>query len=412
MQRDADVVVVGGGPAGATTAWSLAREGIDVLLLDRARFPRQKPCAEYLSPAASRILDAMGALRAVESAGAAQLSGMRIRAPNGVTFEGRFAAAHGYPGFRDCGLALPRFELDPLLLECARHAGARVHDGWHVTGLVRDGAGRVCGVTGTDATERSMRVTACVVVGADGLRSVVARRLGVAHCARMPRRIAFVAHYRDVGGIGESGEMHVEADGYVGLAHVGFGRTNVALVVPARLARSASGDAEGFLTRWLMGHPHLAERFSAATRLTAVQVTGPFASHARSAAAPGAALVGDAADFFDPFTGEGIYAAMRGGELLGPHVAEAVRAPDARRADHALAAYDRARRREFRGKWLVEKLVGLAVAHPPLLNHAARVLAKRTGMADILVGVAGNFVPPSEVLRARFLFDLMRPAPR
>src|SRR6202021_4057675 len=78
---DAEVIVVGGGPAGAATAWGLARAGIDVLVLDRARFPRDKPCAEYLSPQASRILDAMGVLEAAESAGGAQLSGMLVRAP-------------------------------------------------------------------------------------------------------------------------------------------------------------------------------------------------------------------------------------------------------------------------------------------------------------------------------------------
>jgi hypothetical protein len=72
----------------------------------------------------------------------------------------------------------------------------------------------------------------------------------------------------------------------------------------------------------------------------------------------------------------------------------------------------RAHEREFRGKRIVERLVGLAVASPPLLNRVARVLKRRREMADLLVGVAGDFVPASEVLRPRFLFDLLRPAPR
>lgn len=408
----ADVAVIGGGPAGATTAWALAREGIDVLILDRATFPRAKACAEYVSPAASRILDAMGALTSVERAGAAQLTGMRIRAPSGVTFEGHFAAAHGYHGFRDRGLALPRVEFDALVLDRAIALGARVRQGCHVIGLTHGVHGQVSGVDAIDAVHGRIAVDARIVVGADGLRSIIARRLGLAHRARTPRRVAFVAHFRDVLGMGDAGEMHVERDGYVGLANVGYGRTNVAVVVPAPLARAAAGDAAGFLRRWIGGHRHLAERFARATRVTSVLTTGPFASHARRAAAPGAALVGDAADFFDPFTGEGIYAAMRGGEMLAPQVIASLRAPHARAAARALREYDHARRREFMGKWIVERLVGLAVGHAPVMNHVARALATRAGMADLLVGVAGDFVPPAEVLRARYLFDLVRPVGR
>ena len=409
-RQDAEVIVVGGGPAGATTAFWLARAGLRVTLVDRARFPRTKPCAEYLSPQSSRILDAMGILEAVERAGAAQLTGMRIRSADGTTFEGRFLADHGYRGFRDRGLALPRFTLDALLLDAARSAGTRVVEGWRVTGVERDRSGRTIGVTGTDATGARNVLRAAVVVGADGLRSVVARGLGLAHRSRVPERYACVAHYTGVAGIGTDGEMHVAANGYVGFADVGEGRTNVALVVPAKVMATAHHGSERFLTDWLMGHAHLAERFAGATRVSPVLATGPFASHARRAWAPGAVLVGDAADFFDPFTGEGIYSALRGGELLAPFVAASVHASTPKEADRALATYAKSLRHEFRGKRLVEKLVGLAVAHPPLFDRAAKVLARRSEMADLLIGVAGDFVPAREVLRPRFLFDLFGPA--
>jgi flavin-dependent dehydrogenase len=120
--------------------------------------------------------------------------------------------------------------------------------------------------------------------------------------------------------------------------------------------------------------------------------------------------VGDAADFFDPFTGEGIYTALRGGELLAPHIHESLHAPSVRLADRALAAYDQARREEFAGKWRVERLVALAVASPSLMNQAARALASRSHLADLLVGVAGDFVPPRELLRPGFLLQLLVPA--
>src|SRR5512146_2005721 len=141
---DAEVLIVGGGPAGSSAAVALARAGVDVLIVDRARFPRDKPCAEYLSPEASRILDAMGVLDHVEQSGAAALIGVRVRAPNGSVIAGDFIAEHGYRGYRDRGLSVRREVLDAMLLDCARAAGARVLEGTRVVDAVLDG-GRVRG---------------------------------------------------------------------------------------------------------------------------------------------------------------------------------------------------------------------------------------------------------------------------
>ncbi|MEJ7811253.1 MAG: hypothetical protein WKG32_12640, partial [Gemmatimonadaceae bacterium] len=162
-----------------------------------------------------------------------------------------------------------------------------------------------------------------------------------------------------------------------------------------------------FLRAWIARRPQLAPRFARAERATPVHVTGPFASRARRAWAPGLALVGDAADFFDPFTGEGIYAALRGGEMLAPALLAALAAPGARAAADALRAYDTARRREFGGKWAVERLVGAAVAYPPLMNRTARSLSQRKDLADIFVGVAGDFVPAREVLRPSYVWRVL-----
>jgi menaquinone-9 beta-reductase len=119
--------------------------------------------------------------------------------------------------------------------------------------------------------------------------------------------------------------------------------------------------------------------------------------------------VGDAADFFDPFTGEGIYAALRGGELLGQYAADAIRASSPQAALRALHAYDVARVAEFRSKWMVERAIGAAVASPLLMNHAARVLGHRRDLADLLVGVTGDFVPATAVLRPSFLLSFLDP---
>jgi menaquinone-9 beta-reductase len=403
---DADVIVVGGGPAGASTAFGLARAGANVIVVDRERFPRDKPCAEYLSPQASRVLHDMGVLSEIEAQGPAQLAGMIVRAPSGRQLCGDFVARHGYRGFRDRGLALRRRVLDAILLNAARNAGARIYEPARVTDVLRDERGRARGVRILD-DKREHQLTARFVVGADGLRSAVGRRLGLVRSGRFPRRIALVSHWRGVADVSEYGEMHVERDGYVGIAPVDDGLVNVAAVIPASRAAAIGGDRARFLSDWLGRHAHLAGRFKRASRVSPVVATGPFNVRARRAWTPGALLVGDAADFFDPFTGEGIYAALRGGELAA---AAALQTLERLESDEPLREYDRARRVEFGGKWRVERLVGAAVAFPALIERAADTLSRRKDLADLFVGVTGDFVPPREVLRPSYLMALLFPS--
>ncbi|MBL0170156.1 MAG: NAD(P)/FAD-dependent oxidoreductase [Gemmatimonadaceae bacterium] len=407
LPRATQVLVVGGGPAGSSTAWYCAEAGLDVVLIDRARFPRAKPCAEYLSPEGARILSAMGALEAIE-AQAAALTGMEVHAPSGRRIHGEFVARHGFRGFRDRGLGIRREVLDTVLIERVRARGVQVIEGVKVEDVLHDAAGRAAGVR-VRTVDGPHDILADVVIGADGLRSIVARRLGLAHTSRWPRRIALVAHYRGIDGMTSLGEMHVAADGYLGLADVGDNVTNVALVVSAPDARTMSGDPEAFLNAWIGRQAALAPRFAGARRVSPVRATGPFASRARRPWSAGAALVGDAADFFDPFTGEGIFAALRGGELLAPFVVEAA-AAFARRDTHAernaWQGYETARRHTFAGKWRVERLIGTAVAFPRLMNGAARVLERDRDLSDLLIGITGDFVPASAMLRPHTLWRI------
>jgi flavin-dependent dehydrogenase len=361
-----------------------------VQLLDRARFPREKPCSEYLSPESTRVLERLGkdVLAAVAAASPAQLTGMKVVAPSGRGVVGRFETF---------SFALPRTRFDTILRAAAEAAGAEVREGVKVEEVLYDD-GAVGGVVARDASS-GMRdaYRARVVVGADGLRSVVARRLGMVHTAG-PRRIAFTAHVADVLGVDDLGEMHVGRPGYVGLGPIGEGVTTVALVVP--FAEAHRGDR--FFAE-LNRFPAIAGRFDPRRLVRRVLATGPFARWSCRAVASGggALLVGDAADFFDPFTGQGIYSALRGAELAAAAIVDTLA------TGASLRQYARARRHEFTGKWLLERMIGIAVGWPALIERVVERMLRRPQLADLLVRATGNCIPARAVLTPRVLAGLV-----
>ncbi len=421
-----DVLVIGGGPAGSGTALRLSRLGHRVALIDRDHFPRDKPCSEYMSPETVRQLDALGVLDAIDQAGGAPLDGTRVVGPCGSALVGRFANAGGTP-FRATGIGLKRTILDATLLHAARDAGAQVYEGMTARELSRDGAGAICGMRGTDAHGEPFAISARVVVGADGIGSMVARRAGLHRRGRL-RRVAFVAHVAGVEGLSSTTELHVGRNGYVGINALGGGVANVAVVVPAEIAAAARGDATGFFWKQLENFPAVRDRVDATLALSAarglrasheantggpslrsgrgnlvrpVLVTGPFDAMSRRSTIDGALLVGDAADFFDPFTGEGICSALRGAALAADALDEALQCSGPITA-HRLRGYRAARRRAFLGKWIVERMIGYGMLAPALFDRAIERLDRR-GMADTLIGVTGHFVSPWRVINPGYL---------
>jgi menaquinone-9 beta-reductase len=402
-----DVLIAGAGPAGSALAVRLSRQGHRVLVVDRARFPRDKPCSEYLSPAAVALLSELGVVDRLLQDGAQPLLGTRVIAPCGAELTGRFpGSGAGSPPAR--GLSVARRILDARLVEAARAAGAEVREACVVEELLYE-QGAVAGAVLRDRGGAARVVRARVVIGADGLRSVVARRIGRRRHG-MPSRLALVAHVGDVTGLDGHAEMHVGETGYVGLNRIGAAGVsgsrdnvaNVALVVPRRVAGAASGRVNAFFFEQLQRFPGVAGRVRPELMVREILVTGPFAAWSGRIVVDGALLVGDAADFFDPFTGEGIFSALKGAELAAAVIDPALRAGTGVLPAWRLQPYRAARRATFTGKWLVERLVGYGMLAPRLFNRAVRNLNEH-GLGDTFVGVTADLLPARAVLNPAFL---------
>jgi flavin-dependent dehydrogenase len=396
---ESDVLVVGAGPAGSATAYWLAREGHRVILADRCEFPRDKACSEYLGPGAADLLDRIGVLGRLHSLGANPLTGTTVIAAHGSRLTGRFALASAHrPGA--VGLSVPRRILDQVLLEAAIDAGAEFVPRMTALDLVIK-EGVVRGAVFRDSGGNHHTILARLTVGADGLRSIVARRLGGVRMAA-PRRMAIVTHVQGVSGLATNAEMHVSPLGYVGVNPLGSGLTNIAMVVRADVIRAAAGRPEDFLFASLENYPGVRGRVPRGGVVRPALVTGPFSARAYRVFTDGALLVGDAADFFDPFTGEGVFTALRGAELAAAVAHSGLASPGpvlARR----LSRYRRDRRRAFLGKWMVERMIGYGMEAPGLFDRAVSRLGRRGSMAHTLIGVTADFVPAGRVLNPLFL---------
>jgi flavin-dependent dehydrogenase len=389
-----DVVIVGGRVAGSATAMLLARLGHDVVVVDQASFPSDTVSTHSIARSGVVQLRRWGLLDEVLDSGAPAIRQVTFNAAGEAT--SRTIKARAGVDFL---VAPRRYVLDTLLAGAAERAGAEVRPGVTVTGLRRDGRGRVVGVSGHDRAGAPVELGARCVVGADGLRSRVAELVGAALDRVGPAGGA--GQYAYYAGIPWSGfEFFVAERSFAGVFPTHHGQACIWVCSPsadAKAVRRRTGSrVEAFDQLLERSAPPLAERLGQARRTSPVQGMLRQPNQLRQAFGPGWALVGDAGYYRDAVTAYGISDAFRDAELLAAALDQAL-GGEAEETT-ALAAYQRQRDQALEE---IFELTCRLAAYPPVprfielqkqlsaaIDKEAAALAARPVPAERLLATA------------------------
>lgn len=399
MNRSADVVIIGGGPAGSAAALALARRGYEVALVDRAVFPREKLCGDYIHPLGAAALDHLGLFEEIRPY-AQTLRGMLVVSPAGREVFARFPTGRG--------LSVSRAIVDDTLLRAAQRAGVMVEMGRAARQVIRHGD-RWRILTDDGAWD------ARVLVGADGLRSIVARGAGLRTGPPRQGRYAIGLYIRGLATYKGFGEMHLARDAYCGVSAFPDGRANVTMVVNKAVLRtwrarlSGGFDQQGLgqhrLDLMLARFPRLGPRIRAGAQVHGMRAIGPLAPTAGPVVRDGVVLVGDAAAFTDPLTGQGVSLALTGALVAAETIDHALRGGDV--CAPQLARYAHWHQRRLLALHGFLRLVDWIALRTPVIEPLARTWQRHPALAARFLGVIGNGDAARRVLGPGYVSRLL-----
>jgi menaquinone-9 beta-reductase len=403
--RDADVIVVGAGPSGSSAAYWMALAGLNVALLEKTEFPREKVCGDGLTPRGTRALVEMGIDVSAE-AGWLHNKGLRVIG-GGLRLELPWPELASFPNY---GLVRPRADLDQLLVNQAVKAGAQLHERTAVTGPIQDAAGRVVGVTAvTGEDKRPVQFRAPLVVACDGVSGRLAIALGIQRNDKRPMGVAVRRYYQSP----RTNDDHLESwlelwdgppgaddakllPGYGWIFGMGDGTVNVGLGVLSSSAGYQRTDYRALLTSWLASTPPewglREENACGPTRGAGLPMGFNRSPHYRD----GILLVGDAAGSVNPFNGEGIPYAMESGKLAAESVIQALARPEGSNRERALAGYPQAMAAEWGAYYRLGGAFVKLIGHPEVMRICTRHGLPHPALMKFVLKLLANLSDPRD----------------
>lgn len=376
----ADVIVVGAGPAGSTAAAYLARAGLDVLLLEKSSFPRDKVCGDGFTPRGVKQLIDLGIDTRAE-AGWLHNRGLRV-VGGGVTLELDWPDLASFPPY---GAVRTREDFDELLVRHAEKSGARLHEQTTITeALTDERTGRVQGVRGKQGPDkRPVSFTAPLTLACDGVSARLALSLGMDKRADRPMGVAVRRYYTSPRTHDDYLESHLELwdrsgsepkllPGYGWIFGMGDGTSNVGLGILSTSKAYGNTDYRSLLRNWLDGTPEEwgFREYNATSKVGGAALPMGFnrTPHYRE----GLLLVGDAGGMVNPFNGEGIAYAMHSARIAAECAVQAMARPEGLGREHALRRYPSALAEELGGYFRIGNAFSRLIGHPTVMRMATR----------------------------------------
>lgn len=397
----ADVIVVGAGPAGSTAAYHLAAAGLDVLLLEKTSFPREKVCGDGLTPRGVRCLIDMGIRH--DDPGWIPNKGLRILG-GGMRLQLPWPELAAYPEY---GLVRTRLDFDEILVRTAERAGARLLERTTVSGPVLDEAtGRIEGVTATTPDSGKATYRAPLVVAADGNSSRLSLTMGLRKRDDRPMGVAVRRYYESPRHDDDWLESWLELwhrapdgeerllPGYGWIFGVGDGTSNVGCGLLNTSAAFKGVDYKSLLRGWLAGMP---EEWGFAEGNATAPIRGaalPMGFNRTPHYTKGFLLIGDAGGMINPFNGEGIAYAMESAELAADVIVQALARTTPAARERALRAYPRVLRERYGGYYTLGRLFVQLIGHPEVMKLATRHGLPRPTLMRFTLKLLANLTDP------------------